>query len=119
MQLRNGRKIFRSHSVKPYVKPLPEELVNQFSSTNNTQSETEVNSIHTGDEQDIGTEETKSNATDVDLGDKPRKVTVRKGSIEERAFAESRKSELDGLLNDGTFLKVHESEVEPGVRIFG
>lgn len=55
----------------------------------------------------------------VDLGTTPRKVKVKKGSPEERAFAESRKRELDGLVKDGTFVPVPREEVPDGHRIFG
>ena len=56
---------------------------------------------------------------EVDLGDKARKIKVKKGSVEEVAFKESRKAELDGLLNDGTFVPVHESTLKTNTGIFG
>lgn len=56
---------------------------------------------------------------EVDLGNVAIKIVVKKGSVEERAFAESRRYELEGLLKDGTFSPVAEIEVEVGTRIFG
>lgn len=53
------------------------------------------------------------------LGEEPRKVPVERVSIEEAAFSSSRKSELDGLINDGTFKSMHKFEVPSSARIFG
>lgn len=39
-----------------------------------------------------------------DLGSVRHKVKVRRGSPEERAFAEARWKELDGILDNGTFV---------------
>lgn len=43
---------------------------------------------------------------------------MERGSIEEKEFAESRKSELEGLLKYGTFVAVDETEAQ-GKRVFG
>lgn len=55
----------------------------------------------------------------VDLGTVPRKIKVKKGTPEERAFAESRKKDLYGLVKNGTFVPVPRSEVPEGHRVFG
>lgn len=55
---------------------------------------------------------------EVDLGDTARKVNGRKGSPEERSFAIIRRAELEGLIHNGTFLRVPEDEIKDGPRIF-
>lgn len=49
----------------------------------------------------------------------PRTVRVKKGSVEEKAFAESRKDELYGLLRDETFVQTREKDIYGEPRIFG
>lgn len=48
----------------------------------------------------------------------PRKVNVKIGSMEERAFEQSQNGELTGLLKDHTFQTIHESSITGAPRIF-
>lgn len=48
----------------------------------------------------------------------PRKIKVKKGSSEDRAFAASRREELKCLIRDGTFVKLKEAALEVSPRIF-
>lgn len=49
---------------------------------------------------------------------RPRKVKVKNGSAEERAFAESRKGEISGRLRDITLLQMREKDIDREPRIF-
>lgn len=70
VQLQRGRRIFRSNCIKPWVKS---ELSNTTDPTP-TKKEKENNVMKVNEEEDV------------DLGDEPKIITVRKRSIEERAF---------------------------------
>ena len=97
VQLTRGRRIFRTNCVKPWVKSI----------------------LGKDKARDESVQVTLDDGDEVDLGTEARKVKVKKGSAEERAFKQSRKDELDGLLKDGTFKPVHESTIKGSKRIFG
>lgn len=48
-----------------------------------------------------------------------RKEHAKKGSAEELAFEKSRKDELVGLMNDGTFIPIPQSNIRTPTRIIG
>lgn len=49
----------------------------------------------------------------------PKKVKVRRGSLEDITFAESRREELNDLLLDGTFEPKRETLIPGNPRVFG
>lgn len=53
-----------------------------------------------------------------DLGTVPRKVTVKPGTKEAAMFAQTRRDELNGLVQNGTFRPIKRSDVPNGSRIF-
>lgn len=120
IQLPRGRKIFRTTCVKPWTRPLTKHDTNdqdQHTKENCCQPEMIMANI----EDDTGNNihnETKMQ-DDIDLGDEARKVDVKRGSLEEKAFSASRKTELEGLLRDGTFKPTQLSDVPHSTRIFG
>ena len=75
VQLARGRRIFRSTCVKPWIKSRL-GMDERKSDDQRSKEEEEVN-IADGEDE-------------IDLGNKARKIKVKKGSMEERAFKESR-----------------------------
>lgn len=114
VQLRRGRNIFWSTCIKPWTRS---QLQNPY------QEE-----LYTSDQQDpknqtnAAAQTTKDDVTNKitdPLFKKPAKVKVKRGSPEEKAFAQSRKDEFEGLLRDGKIKPIPESEIEGNPRIFG
>ena len=112
VQLDVGRKIFRTTCVKPYV-------LADFGHQSVKIDRDEKGCCDEDKPTIVNTIEADGPEDDYDLGTTPRKVVVKKGSREEKAFAKSRKDELVGLLEGGTFKPVKESTVPPSSRIFG
>lgn len=108
IQLQRGSRIFRSNCIKPWIKY---ELYKATDSTPTT--------IPGDKEDNKGNAMKVDEEEDVDMGDDPRKIQVKKGSKEEKAFSKSRKDELKGLITDGTFVPIHESKMYSSTRIFG
>lgn len=54
-----------------------------------------------------------------DFGNTARIIQLRKGSKEEAEFDMYRKDEIEGLMNDETFVPIGEEKLKPGTRVFG
>ena len=113
IQLPRGRRIFRSTCVRPWVRPTQDgEHLDEGQTLSAAEDTPHISFVGQATTEYLDKDETSI------LGTTPRKVPVKRGSIEEAAFAQSRKSELNGLINDGTFIPVHESTIRPTARIF-
>lgn len=125
IQLHRGRKIFRSTCIKPYAPPMPQHSARPCHKPNEICPDVEEPDKEDEDIDDAHftthkrTAQSPSTTEDLDLGTTPRKIKVKKGSPEERAFATSRTAELNGLLGDGTFKPIHISKLKGNPRIFG
>lgn len=107
VQLDRRRRIYRSTCVRPYNKST-------------------LRQQHTGEEhhhrEDEATEPEEKMALMAEIEERqsgPCKVKVKKRSIEERAFAQSIKEELQGLVRDGTLKVVSKAQIEGSPRNVG
>lgn len=129
MQQPRGRKVFRSVCVKPYAGPRRDEDQDQKQGeleqsegkhqVSGDDGRDMVNDTDDCCEKGCGYRDVLL-ADDVeDLETTSRKVKVKEGSKEEAMFAEPRRAELEGLMENGTFKKVDKADIPNGARVFG
>lgn len=108
-----GREIFSTAHVNPWINS---ELMKLPCATNG--SIKTAYKEENNDEEETG--EIYIALLKLEVADQtggPRKVKVKRGSVEERESSESRMDELNGLLNDGTLEAIPESSIKGIPRI--
>ena len=113
VQLPHGRKIFRSHVVKPVTNSILRHQVEEKSS--------EVKSDDNFDDNDLSLEDEQTQALFSEQDDNATYsfATIVMKPSNKHTFKESRKKELKGLMDRNIFSIVDRSSVPKGTRIFG
>lgn len=110
VQLPSGRRIFRSSVVKPVVR-------SQFSEQSTISSDcSEIGKPLSEDVQSSKIANEEENVYHAMLGSTSIKVAP---AEDQEKFAESRKKELEGLAERGTFATVKRNSIPRGTRIYG
>lgn len=108
VQLDHGRHILRTTCVKPWVRQILLAINTPKCSQPTIENDTQECMVTVDDHAD-----------NIDLGSTTRKVQVKSGSIEEKAFLQPRRSQLQGLMDEGTFVQIHMSQNDKNHLIFG
>lgn len=109
VQLESGRKILRSNCVRPAVKA-------NWSAEDDREKDTSGTEVSVGAESMITT--TIENQPEIQY-EKEKKKTKAEKNMQKKKYASSLKTEIEGIIQNGTFEPTRIEDVPVGKRIFG